>query len=214
MKFKYYVILSFTFLATYASLTESDLNEYRISNIHKLLKSRKSNCTDVANYFLLRSVKYNPVLNAIISYNPNLFKEAAELDDFYDKSDGQLKGRLHCIPIAVKDVVDVVGMPTTAGIKALRNSYPLKDAEVIARLRAEGALFISKTNLGELGTAEDSSELGGTCRNPFDLSRSCGSSSLGSGVSVSSALSLLAIGTDTDGSIQTPGSFNGIFTLR
>jgi aspartyl-tRNA(Asn)/glutamyl-tRNA(Gln) amidotransferase subunit A len=93
-------------------------------------------------------VRYNPNVNAIISINPKALSKAVELDNYFFKNN-KLSGKLHCIPIIVKDNIDVAGIATTAGVNALRNSVPNKNALVVDRLQAEGAIFISKGNLAE-----------------------------------------------------------------
>jgi amidase len=187
--------------------------DFRISYVHKLIRIQNWNCTDIVNYFIERSIKYNARLNAIISFNPRALDQALLLDNLYKKT-GTFKGKLHCVPFVIKDNIDVVGMPTTGGIKALRNSFPNKDSLVVGRLIAEGAIIISKANLGELAWGIDQSEMGGQCKNPYDARRSCGPSSIGSGAAIGSSLGIVALGTDTDGSIIVPGSYNSIFALR
>lgn len=150
--------------------------ELSVESIHSLITEDHWNCTDLINYFLRRSYTYNPLIRAIINYNPNVFKEAHELDDYYYLNK-RLYGNLHCVPVLVKDNIDVSGIATTGGIKALRNSVPNKDATVIQRLRKEGAIFISKANLAELASGVIDSETGGLCRNPWNLNKDCGPSS-------------------------------------
>lgn len=187
--------------------------EFKISDLHSLIKSKTSNCTDIIDYFLKRSIKYNPLLNAIINYNPKALEEANLLDNHYQKH-GTLIGKLHCIPLLVKDNIDVIGIPTTGGIRALRHSIPHKDATVIKRLKSEGAIVIAKANLAELAGEIYDSETGGSCKNPWDTSRSCGPSSTGIGAGISAGLAIIGIGTDTGGSLMNPASFCGLFGLR
>lgn len=188
--------------------------EFKISYIHSQIENGQKNCSDLMIEFMKRSSKYNSDLNAIINFNGKVLVQAKILDDYFFQNGRKLKGKLHCIPIGVKDNVDIVEMPTTGGIVALRNSRPNKDASSMKRLRDEGAIFVFKTNLGELAFQSDSSELGGICHNPFDFKRACGGSSSGSAVSVTTGLALIAIGTDTSGSNLAPSSFNGIYGLR
>ena len=125
---------------------EQDTFDFKVSAIQSLITSKKWNCTDVVKYFLDRTVRYNPNVNAIISLNPKAMQKAVELDNYFFKNN-KLSGKLHCIPVIVKDNIDVAGVPTTAGVNALRNSVPNKNALVVERLAAEGAIFISKGNL-------------------------------------------------------------------
>jgi len=148
--------------------------------------------------------------------------EAKYLDEYYFNN-SKLIGKLHCIPTIVKDNIDIKGMSTTAGLKAFQNLFATNDALIIQRLRKQGAIFIAKSNMAELAYfnsnnhifKEGSSELGGECHNPFNYYKiNCGASSSGSAISISSGLAILAIGTDTAGSIINPASLNGIYGLR
>ncbi|RNA08996.1 amidase [Brachionus plicatilis] len=187
--------------------------DFKIETIHSLISSGEYNCTNIVQFFQSRVVKYNPMINAIISNNPIALQQAADLDNYFHRNK-KFKGLLHCVPLAVKDNIDVTGIPTTGGIKSLRYSIPNKNALVIDRLLAQGAIILFKTNLGELAFGSRISEIVGECMNPFDSERSCGPSSFGSGAAVSSGLSVISLGTDTSGSVLYPGSFNGIFSLR
>lgn len=152
--------------------------DFKIERLHTLIRDQGWNCTDILEYFFKRSYKYNKLINAIINYNPMAFIEAIELDELYNHSN-KFRGKLHCVPIIVKDNIDVANIPTTGGIKALRYSIPLRDAQVISRLKSHGAIVIAKSNLAELAFLNENSEYGGLCKNPFDLRRSCGGSSTG-----------------------------------
>ena len=187
--------------------------DFKIKTIHKYISSSEKNCTDIVSFFQTRADRFNPLINAIISRNPNILQQAIDLDNYYH-TNKRLKGKLHCIPLAVKDNIDIAGIPTTGGIKALKDSIPKKNALVVDRLLDQGAIILFKTNLGELAYGDRISELFGECMNPFDSKRSCGPSSFGSGASVSAGLAVISIGTDTSGSNLYPGSFNGIFSFR
>lgn len=187
--------------------------EFKVSSIHKLIQNRNATCKDIIKYFLERAYKYNPKLNAIINFNSKAISEAIELDKAYCLNE-QFVGRLHCVPVIVKDNIDVKNLPTTGGIKALRYSIPNKDANVIARLRAEGAIVIAKSNLAEMAFGEYISETGGECKNPWDTSRTCSRSSSGSGAAIAAGMAIIGLGTETSGSIQGPAGYNGIFALK
>ncbi len=190
-------------------------DQFKISFVHDSIRNRDTKCSEIIDFFLARAYKYNRDLKAIINYNPIARLQAQLLDEYYDKN-SKLIGKLHCIPTIVKDNIDVKEIPTTGGLKALRYSIPNEDALIIKRLRQQGAIFIAKSNMVELGFAvHSSSETGnGSCQNPFDSSMSCGTSSSGSGVSVSAGLAILALGTDTSGSITYPAAQNGVYGLR
>ena len=163
--------------------------------------------------------KKGPQLNAIIQINPDAIQIAENLDR--EMKAGKIRGPLHGIPVVLKDNIDTHDqMQTTAGSRALRNSYPLKDSYIAKQLKDAGAIIIGKANLsewanfrGELSTSGWSG-LGGQTKNPYELSRNpCGSSS-GSAVAVSANLTMLAIGTETDGSIVCPSHSNGIVGIK
>ena len=163
--------------------------------------------------------KNGPAINSIIQVNPDVFKIAEELD--IEIREGKIRGPLHGIPVVLKDNIDTYDkMATTAGSRALMNSFPLKDSYIAKQLREAGAIIIGKTNLsewanfrGELSTSGWSG-VGGQTKNPYVLSRNpCGSSS-GSAVAVSANLTMLAIGTETNGSIVCPSHSNGIVGIK
>ncbi len=160
-----------------------------------------------------------PALNAVISMNPEALSIARELDR--ELARGQLRGPMHGIPVLLKDNIDTRDMmPTTAGSRALAKSFPLQDSFVAQRLREAGAIILGKTNLSEWAnfrgelSSSGWSGLGGQTRNPYVLDRNpCGSSS-GSGVAVSANLCMVAIGTETNGSIICPSHANGIVGVK
>lgn len=159
-----------------------------------------------------------PVLNSIISINPNALEVAKQLDQ--ELRAGKSRGPLHGIPVILKDNIDTYDMPTTAGATVLKDSYPAHDSYVTRKLREAGAVIIAKANLSEWANFRaDMSSSGwsgvlGQTRNPYVLDRNpCGSSS-GSGVAASASLCAIAIGTETNGSIVCPSNNNGLVGLK
>jgi len=160
-----------------------------------------------------------PALRAILSLNPRATDDARQLDR--ERAGGRTRGPLHGIPLLIKDNVETADpLPTTAGSLALADNITGRDAPIVARLRAAGAIILGKTNLSEWAnfrsTASTSgwSALGGLTRNPYRLdANACGSSS-GSGVAVAASLAVAAVGTETDGSIVCPSTVNGIVGLK
>ncbi len=128
---------------------------------------------------------------------------------------GRPLGPLHGIPIAVKDNIDVAGMATTSGCRALALAMPLRDADVVSRLRAAGAIILGKTNLSEFSfEIRSRSSLGGDVLCPAAPSATAGGSSGGSAVAVARGFALAALGTDTGGSIRIPAACNGLVGFR
>ena len=163
--------------------------------------------------------KSGPMLNSIIQINPDAIQNAEQLD--LEMVQGNIRGPLHGIPILLKDNIDTHDkMATTAGSRALMNSYPLKDSYIANQLKEAGAIIIGKANLSEWAnfrgqlSSSGWSGVGGQTKNPYVLSRNpCGSSS-GSAVAVSANLTMLAIGTETNGSIVCPSNNNGIVGIK
>lgn len=132
----------------------------------------------------------------------------------HEIASGRYRGRLHGIPISVKDLIDVAGTPTTAG-SAVPPLQPTRDAEIVRRLRDAGAIIVGKTNLHEFAfgtTGEDTAF--GQIRNPFDETRSAGGSSSGAAVALVEGMCFASIGTDTGGSIRIPAAACGTVGLK
>jgi amidase len=163
--------------------------------------------------------RHGPNLRAVIETNPRALDIAAELDA-ERKSRGP-RGPLHGVPILIKDNVETSDhMMSTAGSLALQGWYAPKDAPLVERLRAAGAVILGKTNLSEWANFRSTHSLsgwsgrGGQCRNPYATDRTPSGSSSGSAVAVSANLCAIAVGTETDGSIVSPASINGIVGLK
>ena len=160
-----------------------------------------------------------PRLSAVLELNPDALAIAAQLDA--ERKAGRVRGPLHGIPILIKDNLDTADrMQTTAGSLALIGQRPPRDAFVVARLREAGAVILGKTNPTEWANFRGNnsssgwSARGGQTRNPYALDRNPSGSSSGSGVAVSANLCVVAIGTETNGSILSPASANGIVGFK
>lgn len=162
-----------------------------------------------------RIARIDPALNSVIAVDPTAIDQARRVDA------GKLRGPLAGQPVLIKDNIETLGpLPTTAGSLALANNVTNRDAPLVARLRAAGAVIIGKANLSEWANIRSNksisgwSAVGGQTRNPWALDRNtCGSSS-GSGAAVAAGLVRLAIGSETDGSVTCPASINGIVGLK
>jgi amidase len=196
--------------------------EKDIDFIREGYEKGKFTITEVVQAYLDRIEqidKNGPSLNSIISINPDAIKIAQELDK--ELKEGKIRGALHGIPVILKDNIDTHDkMPTTAGSRALANSFPLQDSYVAKKLREAGAIIIAKANLSEWAnfrgelSSSGWSGVGGQTKNPYVLDRNpCGSSS-GSAVAVSANLCMLAVGTETNGSIVCPSQTNGIVGIK
>jgi amidase len=170
---------------------------------------------ELTERYLARIREVDPELRSVIEINPDALDIAAELDR------GPKRGPLHGMPVLIKDNIDTGDkMHTTAGSLALLDAPTPRDARLVERLRAAGAVILGKTNLSEWANFRSSRSVsgwsgrGGQTRNPYALDRNpCGSSS-GSGAAVAANLCAVAVGTETDGSIVCPSSMNGIVGIK
>jgi amidase len=160
----------------------------------------------------------NPLLHAVISVNPHALAEARKVDRL--RASGFPLGPLAGIPVLVKDNIDTLGLPTTAGSEALRHALPHRDAELVVRLRRSGAIILGKANLTEWAAYRSEvphngwSPVGGQTRNPYVLDRSPFGSSSGSAVAAAAGLAPVTIGTETFGSIVSPSGMNGVVGFK
>jgi amidase len=160
-----------------------------------------------------------PTTNNVLEINPDALEIAQRLDA--ERSGGRRRGPLHGIPVIIKDNIDTAdGMMTTAGSLALLGARPARDAFVVERLRAAGAIILGKANLSEWANFRSTrsssgwSGRGGQGKNPYALDRNpCGSSS-GSGASVSANFCAAAVGTETNGSVVCPSSANSVVGIK
>jgi amidase len=205
-----------------AADTLFQLEELTVADFQAGLKSGKFSARRVAEMYLKRIEEVDrrgPALNSVIEVNPEALSIADALDR--ERKGGRVRGPLHGVPVLIKDNVGTADrMETTAGSLALVGARPAQDAFVAQQLRNAGACILGKTNLSEWANFRSThstsgwSGRGGQTRNPYALDRNpCGSSS-GSGASVSANLCLVAVGTETDGSIVCPSGTCGIVGIK
>jgi amidase len=214
--------LLFTCACQKEAVDDFPLHEMTITELQAAYADGRYTTTEVVSLYLDRIDELNrrgPELRAIISVNPAAMQIAHALDD--ERAAGNVRSPLHGIPVILKDNIESLDeMPTTAGARIMRHSFPGRDATIVDQLRAAGAVVLGKANLSEwanfhsLRSSSGWSGLGGQTRNPYDISRNpCGSSS-GSAVAVAANLTMLAIGTETNGSIVCPANNNGIVGIK
>jgi Asp-tRNA(Asn)/Glu-tRNA(Gln) amidotransferase A subunit family amidase len=191
--------------------------EATIAQIHGAMLDGRLTCRELVEFYLKRIEAYDqqgPKLNSIILINPRALAEADALDAALKKS-GKLSGSLHGIPLLLKDNFDTFDMPTTAGSVSLAGFTPSKDAFIVTKLRAAGALILAKTNLHEFAIwGETVSSILGQTLNPYDLSRTPGGSSGGTGAGIAANFGVIGMGTDTINSIRSPASANSLVGIR
>ena len=155
----------------------------------------------------------NPRLNAIVSLLPR--DAALALAEAADRVPPGERGLLHGVPMAIKDLSDAAGFPTTSGFVPYRDRMATVDGRMPARLRAAGALFIGKTNTPEFGLGSNTfNRVFGQTLNPYDVTRTPGGSSGGAAVAVATGMLAIADGSDMGGSLRNPASFCNVVGLR
>jgi amidase len=205
-----------------AQAAGDDVAEKSIAQLQADMTAGRVSSAELVRAYLgrIQAIDRNgPALHSVIAINPDAPGEAQASDAA--RKAGRAQGPLFGIPILVKDNIETRDpLAATAGSLALKDNITHRDAPVIARLRAAGAIILGKTNLSEWANIRSShsvsgwSAMGGLVKNPYVLDRSaCGSSS-GSGAAVAASLAAAAVGTETDGSLVCPGSLNGIVSLK
>ena len=194
-----------------------DIESASVAELRRAMAAGELTATALTRHYLDRMAEVNPVLHAVIEVLPDALSQAAASD--VAQAAGEPRGPLEGIPVLVKDNVQVVGAPTTAGSPALLGACP-PDAFIVSRLRAAGAVILAKANLSEWAnfrlthSTSGWSTLGGQTANPYALDRNPSGSSSGSAAGVSAGLAPLAVGTETDGSIVSPSSACGVVGLK
>ena len=199
-----------------AALLSLLLDEASVRSIHEAIEARKATCVQVVRHYLDRIDAYDdrgPAINAIITVNPHALETAAQMDRL-DRA-ARAQRPLHCIPVILKDNFHTAEMPTTGGSKTFAKMQTPDDGFVVKKLREAGAIIIAKANLHELARAGTTvSSLGGQTRNPYDLTRTPGGSSGGTGAAIAANFGVLGTGSDTGQSIRSPSSANSLVGLR
>ncbi len=199
-----------------------ELDEASVIDLQEGLDSGKHTARSLTEKYLARIEaidKKGPALKSVIEINPDALAIADALDK--ERKDKGARGPLHGVPVLIKDNIDTADqMATTAGSLALVGAKPPQDAFLVQKLRKAGAVLLGKTNLSEWANFRCSystsgwSGRGGLTKNPYALDRNTSGSSSGSGAAVAANLCAVAVGTETDGSIVSPSSVNGIVGIK
>ncbi len=194
-------------------MTATALWQHSASELLEGYARRQFSPAEVLDELYARIEQLNPRLRAYLALNADDARRAAQAAEARWRAPGE-KPLLCGVPVAVKDTIELRGLPTTYGSLAFRDNYQ-DDAEIVRRLRQAGAVLVGKTNTPEfaLGTFV-LNRLGEPGTNPWHLDHTCGGSSGGSGAAVAAGLVPLALGTDSAGSIRVPAAYNGVFGLK
>ena len=166
---------------------------------------------ELTAHVFARIQQYNPKINAFITLcEEQAMQEAARADEA--RAHGKTQGKLHGLPILVKDAWETRGVRTTFGNKETEHNVPQEDAAVVERLKAAGAIIVGKTSLPpNADDVQTYNEIIGTTNNPWDLTRTAGGSTGGGAAALATGMGFLEIGTDLGGSIRIPASFCGVY---
>ena len=207
--------------APLAAQTMPAVEEKSIDQLQAMMASGTSS-ESITRAYLARIAamdRTGPTLRAVIAVNPDAVAQARASDA--RRKSGKPIGPLDGVPVLIKDNIETKDpIATTAGSLVLKDNVTLRDAPLVANLRAQGAVILGKTSLSEWANIRSNSSIsgwsavGGLVRNPYALDRtSCGSSS-GSGAAVAASFAAVAVGTETDGSVVCPSSMNGLVGLK
>ncbi|MES2279092.1 MAG: amidase [Bacteroidota bacterium] len=199
-----------------------ELNEITIDTLQEKMSGGTYTSRSITELYLKRIEaidKKGPKLNSVIELNPDALAMADAMDN--ERKAGKVRGPMHGIPVLVKDNVNIAGkMTTTAGALALDGHHAADDAFIIKQLKASGAVILGKTNLSEWANFRSNrstsawSSRGGQTLMPYILERNPSGSSSGSGSATAANLCAVAIGTETDGSVVSPSSVNGLVGIK
>ena len=182
-----------------------------VAELAALLRSRQVTSEELTRLSLDRLERLGPELHCVVTLTRERALESARRADA-ELRVGRWRGPLHGIPYGAKDLLDTSGIPTTWGVSLNTNRIPARDATVIERLDAAGAVLVAKLSLGELAMGDR--WFGGLTRNPWDLEHGSSGSSAGSAAAVAAGLVPFALGSETLGSIISPATVCGVTGLR
>jgi amidase len=203
-------------IASEAAAQDFVIEEMTVAGIQQALQTNARTGRQIVQAYLDRIAAYDhkgPAFNSILTLNPKAFAEADRLDA--ERATGAPVGPLHCVPLVLKDNYNTADLPTTGGSASLAGMQPPADAFVVAKLRKAGAIILGKSNMHEFALSGTSvSSLGRQTLNPYDLTRTPGGSSGGTGTAVAANLALAGTGSDTVNSIRSPASANALVGIR
>lgn len=191
-----------------------------IASVHQAMQDHQLTCVELVNDYLTRIKTYDldlsrgAPINAFVNINPSVLEEAQALDKTYTET-GEFIGPLHCIPVIIKDNIDMIESPSSSGSLSLLGSQPVKDAVLVTQLRHAGAIILGHGTMDEFASGMSGiSSRSGRVGNTYDPTQNPGGSSSGVATAVSANFAMVGIGTDNSGSVRIPAAFNGVYGLR
>ena len=192
----------------------TDLNDLNAVELRGLIGSKRISPVDLLDSCIRRIETINPAVNAFVT---TCFERAQGEAKAAEEAvmRGDVLRPLHGLPVGIKDLYETAGLRTTYGSPLFANHVPERDERIVAAIRQAGAIVVGKTNTPEWGAGGNTTNaVYGPTRNPFDLKRTCGGSSGGSGVALATSMVPLATGSDTGGSLRTPAAYCGVVGFR
>lgn len=189
------------------------LTNTTVESLAKKIKTKELSSLEVMDYYMKQIENKNDQVNAFVTINQNAIAEAKQAEQ--DVVDGKELGPLHGVPIGIKDLTPTKGIRTTFGTKVFAENVPDRNATIVERLKASGAIIIGKTNtpdFGHKGTTDNL--LFGATKNPWNLEKTAGGSSGGSAAAVAADMVPFAEGSDGGGSVRIPASFCGVYGFK
>ena len=184
-----------------------------VTELAKLIETKQVSPVEAVEAYLDRIEQVNPVVNAYVTVcAEEARRDARQAEE--EIQQGHYRGPLHGVPVAIKDQIHTKGIRTTDGSKLRATFVPEEDATVMANLKKAGAILLGKLNMSEFALGDPVSSASGAARNPWDLERSPGTSSTGSGAATAAHLCATSLGEDTGGSIRGPAANCGLVGLR
>jgi len=195
-------------------MTGNEICYLTARDIRDKIRHRDLSAVEVMEAHLAQIEAVNPTVNAIVTLHPEQAMEGAKAAD-EAISKGEALGPLHGLPTAVKDLTPTKGMRTTFGSPIFKDNVPDTDAILVERIKIAGGIIVGKTNTPEFGAGSNTfNPVFGATLNPYDISKTCGGSSGGAGVSLACRMLPIADGTDLGGSLRNPANFNNVVGLR
>jgi amidase len=193
---------------------ERELCEMSAVDLAARLARKQVSAREVMSAHLAQIERLNPKVNAIVTLvAEQAMAGAARADEAIMRRNPA--GVLHGLPVAHKDLVDTAGIRTTRGSPFYRDNVPSRDALIVTRMRAAGAITVGKTNTPEFGAGSQTfNTVFGATRNPYDVTKTCGGSSGGAATAVAARMLPIADGSDTGGSLRNPPAFCNVVGLR